>query len=133
MLYLRRPSDKKINLGKKAMHETGLALEIVELALDALESSEKTPRVEALHLKIGRWSGVEPDTLTFALQVVCHETPLEGAKAIIEMVEPAFECRDCGKTFTPADRFDHCPHCGGPPGRMTAGDEFMLTAIDVED
>lgn len=108
-------------------------MEIVELALDALKDCQTPPRVGALHLKVGRWSGVEPATLSFALEVVCHDTPLEGAKPVIEMVEPAFECRDCGKTFEPSDRFDLCPHCGGPPGRMTAGDEFMLTSIDVED
>ena len=115
------------------MHETGLALEIAEIAMETLKNCPGPCKAESLHLKVGRWSGVEPETLAFALEVVCHGTELEGVRAEIEVVEPTFICSACGECFSPETRFDSCPKCGGAPGKMTGGDEFILTHIEVED
>ena len=51
----------------------------------------------------------------------------------IESVEPTFACDDCNVPYEAEDRFDPCPRCGGNGGAMIAGDEMMLTEIDVED
>ncbi len=113
------------------MHETGIAMEVTRIAIETLEKSGNTEKVKSLHLSVGKWSGVEPQTLEFALEAVCTGTPLEGAKAVIEVVAPTFECAECGETYTAEDRFDPCPKCGGYDGRMIAGDEMKLTHIEV--
>jgi len=115
------------------MHETGLAIEIANLALEALLEDQAAGKVKALHLKVGRWSGVEPETLSFALGVVMDGTELEGAKVEIELIEPTFDCASCGRRFTAENRFDLCPFCGGAPGAMVGGEELMLTHLDLED
>ena len=114
------------------MHEMGIAMEVVKIAAEeAAKAGAK--RVKALKMRIGKWSGVETESLRFALETVTHDTIMEGCAVEIEPVEPAFACDDCGVPYEADDRFDPCPNCGGPGGEMIAGDEMMLTEIDIED
>ena len=73
------------------MHEMGIAAEVARIALEALET-HGGGRVNALHLKIGLWSGVEPESLTFALGVMGEDTPLAGCRVEIERIQPTFAC-----------------------------------------
>lgn len=115
------------------MHETGLAIEIAKLAQEALMGVEGTPKVSSLHLKVGRWSGAEPQTLEFALKVVLDDTELAGAKVELELVEPTFHCPDCDTEYVADHRLDPCPKCGGLRGVFVAGDELLLTHLEIED
>lgn len=68
------------------MHELSIALSIVdgvseELALHGGSS------VVAVHLRLGRLSGVVPDALLFAYDAACAGTPLEGSRLRIDEVE----------------------------------------------
>lgn len=115
------------------MHEAGLAMEIARIAVETLEASGASGKIASLHLNIGRWSGVDPSALTFALEALADGTELEGAKVVIETVEPTFVCAACGVEYVAKDRLDPCPACGGLAGEMTGGDEMTLTHIEVED
>lgn len=115
------------------MHETGLAMEIVELALGALEADPSAGRVKALHLRVGRWSGAEPQTLAFALEAVCDQTELQGVRIDMEVIEPTFLCSRCEAPYAAENRFELCPACGGAPGEMIGGDELTLDYLEVED
>ncbi len=54
-------------------------------------------RVTALRLRVGEWSGVEVESLRFALVVLTEDGALpEGCRVEIESVEPLFACRSCG-------------------------------------
>ena len=65
------------------MHELSIAVSLVEVACEKAE--ELSPaRVEALHVQVGRLSGVVPDALYFSFDVAARGTVLEGAKLLVE-------------------------------------------------
>ncbi|TLN03567.1 hydrogenase maturation nickel metallochaperone HypA, partial [bacterium] len=78
------------------------------------------------------WSGVEPETLRFALEVVYKETLMENCEVKIDFREPTFICADCKREFTAENRLDPCPHCGSYAGEMTAGDEMEISTLEGE-
>lgn len=114
------------------MHEMGIAAEVVRIACE--EAAKNGARVvKGLTLRVGRWSGVEPESLRFALEALGEGTPAARCRIEIETVEPAFDCVTCGVPYGAEDRFSPCPRCGGPGGDLVAGDEMTLREIDVED
>lgn len=110
-----------------------MAMEIARIAVETMEAAGAVGRIAELHLKIGRWSGVEPAALTFALEALADGTELEGVKVVIDFVEPTFHCEPCGQDYVAKDRLDPCPRCGGLAGAMVGGDEMLITHIEVED
>ena len=114
------------------MHEMGIAAELVRIALEEAQRNG-AERVTGLTLRVGHWSGVEVESLRFALEAVGMGTPLEGCRVEIERVPPTFACNDCNIPYEAENRFDPCPRCKGPGGDLVAGDEMLLAAIEVED
>jgi len=114
------------------VHEMGIAAEVARIAgQEAEEAGAK--RVLALRLRVGRWSGVEAESLRFALQAVGEGTSLEGCRVEIEAVEPTFACPGCHRQYPGTGYFDPCPHCGALGAELVAGDELSLAEIEVED
>lgn len=114
------------------MHETGIALEVLRVAAETARG-EGARRVTRIWLRVGRWSGVEAETLRFALEALAEGPMLEGCAVEIEAVEPAFECGGCGEAFTGESHLTPCPRCGGREGRLVAGDELTLARLEVDD
>ena len=114
------------------MHEMGIAAEVARIAIQEAEAAG-AGRVVALRLRVGRWSGVEVESLRFALEVAGEGTPLAGCRAEIETVEPTFACRSCGREYPGTGYFDPCPHCGALGSDLVAGDELSLAELEVED
>ncbi len=64
------------------MHELSIAASIVEIASE--EGERHGGRVEVVHLRLGALSGVVKDALLFSWDLACGETPIEGAKLLVE-------------------------------------------------
>jgi len=114
------------------MHEMGIAAEVARIAGEEAERAGAV-RIVALRLRVGQWSGVEVESLRFALEVLGEGTPLAGCRVEIEAVEPTFSCRACEKTYPGSGYFEPCPHCGELGAQLVAGDELNLAEIEVED
>lgn len=114
------------------MHETGIAMEVLRLARETAER-EGAARIARLKVVVGRWSGVEPETLRFALETLLEGPVLEGARVEMEVREAEFSCGHCGARFRAQGYFDPCPACGREGAEMVAGDELLLEELDVED
>ena len=110
----------------------GIAMEIARIAVEEAER-HNARRVSVLALAVGRWSGVEPETLRFVLGIVCEDSILKGCEVKVEVIEPTFDCIDCGEKFIAEGRFDPCPKCGGAGGPLVAGDELNISHLEVED
>jgi hydrogenase nickel incorporation protein HypA/HybF len=67
------------------MHELSIAVSMIDLATQELEERGAS-RCEALHLKLGRLSGVVKEALVFSWDVACEGTPLSGSRLLIEEV-----------------------------------------------
>ena len=80
------------------MHEVSIMTEALRMAMDAAKSAG-AGRVLKLRLRIGSLSGVVPESLRFAFDVVCHGTMAEGASLEIEAVPAACWCATCQAEF----------------------------------
>jgi len=112
------------------MHEVGIIQEAVRLALETAESS-KASRVHRLRLRVGAMSGVVPDALQFAFDLVCRGTPAEGASLEIEPVSAACWCGACQAEFECEDFVNECPRCHGLSNELLRGRELELASIEV--
>jgi len=113
------------------MHELSIALNIVDGVLEELDR-QKSGHVEAVHLRLGRLSGVDKDALSFSYGVACEGTPLANSRLLIEDVEVAIFCPVCG-VERPTRSFPVliCADCGAVGERVLRGAELEITAMEL--
>jgi hydrogenase nickel incorporation protein HypA/HybF len=101
-------------------------------------------RVTSVQLRLGRLRQVVPGSLSFYFEIVGRDTPTDGARLDLELVEGRLRC-DCGAEWdpapSPAESEDElvlvpqfrCPGCGQGGGEVVAGEELEVESIEVED
>jgi len=99
---------------------------------EAAAKSAGASRILRLRLRVGRMSGVVPDALRFAFDVVTHQTLAAGATLEIEPVPAACWCMTCQAEFEGADFFNECPRCHNPSGELRRGRELEIAAVEIE-
>jgi hydrogenase nickel incorporation protein HypA/HybF len=113
------------------MHEVSIMEEAVRLAVEAAKTAG-AQRVLGLRLRVGAWSGVVPDAMRFAWEVVSRETIASGARLEIEVVPVAGWCDACKAEFECADFLGECPRCHSLSGEMRRGRELEIAAVELE-
>jgi hydrogenase nickel incorporation protein HypA/HybF len=114
------------------MHELSIAVALIELASEEAARQGEI-RVAALHVQIGRLSGVVSDALRFSFDLAAEGTPIEGARLEIEDVPVTVRCDACGAERTLADIWPvRCPECA-EPAEVIGGREIQLSAMEVID
>ncbi|MDR1499547.1 MAG: hydrogenase maturation nickel metallochaperone HypA [Tannerellaceae bacterium] len=112
------------------MHELSIALSIIELVREQALRSQALS-IEEVEIEIGRLSGVEVETLTFALQSAVKDTMLERARIVRRDIEGEGICGDCGVGFAVSGIFSPCPHCGSYAVRLIKGKELRVKSIII--
>ncbi len=111
------------------MHELSIALSIVELAEE--EMNTRGGIVQAVHLKIGKLSGILPDALRSSYELACERTSLAGSKLMIEEVAVVAYCAKCAAP-RPVNAVDWfvCPECRAPMEQVLEGKELQVVALE---
>jgi hydrogenase nickel incorporation protein HypA/HybF len=114
------------------VHELGLARGIVELA-DSSAAAAGVPSVSAVHVTIGRLSGVEAGALSFSFDIAADGTRVAGAHLIITEVPVSIWCVPCAmeRELPGITRF-RCPVCDTPSADIRRGKELEVTSIEVD-
>jgi len=112
------------------MHEVGLMQEAVRMAVERATTAGAS-RVRRMCLRVGAMSGVVPDALRFAFDVVCRGTPVDGAVLEIEEVPAVCWCSRCKTEFECPDFVSECPHCHELSGDLRRGTELELAEVEV--
>lgn len=114
------------------MHETDLARDIVDIAVEAAARMDAT-RVHVVHLKVGRLAGVDGEALRFAFDTATADTLLAGAKLHVIDVPLVVWCAYCLAEVT-LPRVNHfrCPTCDTPAGEIRQGRELEIASLEVE-
>ena len=112
------------------MHELGIITEAVRMAIETAQSSGAN-RVHGLRLRVGAMSGVVPDALTFAFDLVCRDTIAEGARLDIESVPATCWCDACQAEFNCTDFVTECPTCHQISGQLRRGRELELASVEM--
>lgn len=113
------------------MHELSIAVSIVDGALEELRA-RGAKGATAIHLRVGRLSGVDPDALLFSYDVAAEETALVNSRLVIERIEVSIFCRQCGAE-RPTRSFPAlvCDACGTLADRVVHGDELEITGMEI--
>ena len=112
------------------MHEVGIMQNAILMAEEQARETGAA-RIHTLRLRVGTMSGVVPEALEFAFEVVRQGTLAESAHLEIERVEPACWCARCAAEF-PCPDYDYtCPRCHELSNELRRGTEMQLTSIEV--
>ena len=113
------------------MHEMGIALQIVEIAVGSLPADLGEARVAAINLKIGKLAAVVPESLRFCFDVAIKDTLLAGAKLVIEEVPVVARCKDCQARWTIDQPVFICQTCESGSLEILSGLELDIESIEV--
>lgn len=108
------------------MHELAITQSLVDAVTDQLGVA----KVAAVHVRVGKLSGVVPDAMRFCFDMVTDGTPLHGARLDIDEPAGRARCRRCGDDFALSDLVLLCP-CGSADVEVTSGRELSVTSVEV--
>jgi hydrogenase nickel incorporation protein HypA/HybF len=111
------------------MHEIGIFQEALAQAL-AQATAQGARRVERITMRIGTESGVEPDVIMLAFDVLTKGTIAAGATLVIESVVVVCVCPRCAISFAPEDVLHLCPQCK-QTSNVLQGQEFGIATLDI--
>ena len=66
------------------MHELSIALSLVDAVSEELARQGEHVTVRSVRVRIGQLSGVVADALAFAFDVAANDSPIAGARLVIE-------------------------------------------------
>jgi hydrogenase nickel incorporation protein HypA/HybF len=115
------------------MHEMGVAMQIVEIAIASIPEDMPRARVDKVNLKVGRLSAIVADSLRFCFDIVIKDTPLAGARLAIEEIPVRARCNDCGHEWTIAQPVFTCEKCTGGAIELLSGRELDIESIELAD
>jgi len=104
--------------------------EALRMALEQAKTSGAS-RILMLRLRVGTLSGVVPEALRFAFDVVCRDTMAEGASLEMETVPAACWCPGCRAEFEYVDFMSECPRCHQPSGELRRGRELEIASVEI--
>jgi hydrogenase nickel incorporation protein HypA/HybF len=113
------------------MHEVAIMTEAVRMASESAQAAGAR-RVTGLKLRIGALSGVVPEAMQFAWDVVRGETLLAGARLEIESVRGACWCATCQAEFETAEFMGECPRCHDLSDDLRRGRELEIASVEME-
>lgn len=110
------------------MHELSLCRSIFGI----VDSARAGRSVDRIHLKVGMLRQVVPETLEHCWGLLTDEGPLEGSRLVIDHVPVELRCQECLATTVAVERLLLvCGECGGGKVEVIAGEEFIVTTMDV--
>ncbi|MFH0725963.1 MAG: hydrogenase maturation nickel metallochaperone HypA [Pseudomonadota bacterium] len=117
----------------KAVHEMGIAMQIIEIATNAIPKQDNKVRVERVNLKVGKLSAVVPASLGFCFDIAIQNTPLSGARLIIEEIPVTARCKVCENEWTIEEAVFYCPTCDNGDIQILSGQELNIESIEIAD
>ena len=113
------------------MHEMSIAQSLLREVLIAA-AGHQARKVTGLTVRVGVFRMVEPSLLKSAFAVCARDSLADGAAVSIQQVAAKARCRQCDQRFMPEPLSFTCPQCGRADAEMIAGEELLLTNLDLE-
>lgn len=91
-------------------------------------------RVDVVRVRVGALRQVVPESLEFCWTLVRDHHDMADARLELEFVPAEVACRECGRRSAIESRFSvACPQCRSAEVAVVAGEEFMVTSVDVSE
>ncbi|MQY26335.1 hydrogenase maturation nickel metallochaperone HypA [Nocardia aurantia] len=111
------------------MHE----LAVCESIVSAVRMHADGRPVRTIHLRIGTLRQIVPDTLLFCWTLVTEGSDLADSELLVERIDGRIRCRHCQGERVLDDYVLACDHCGGVDVEVVAGEEFLITALELTE
>ncbi len=115
------------------MHEMGIALQIVEIATASIPDDIENAQIERVNLKVGKLAAIVPDSLRFCFDIVAKDTPLKGAKLVIQEIDVVARCNDCQTNWTITEPVFSCKKCKSSSIEILSGRELDIDSIEIAE
>lgn len=112
------------------VHEASLMQGALDLAVQTARD-QNASRIHRISLRVGTWSGVVPDALKFAFEVLRAHTLAAEATLEIESIPIRMRCPQCCHEFSPPDTDTSCQNCGAMVTQFIAGRELELASVEI--
>ena len=113
------------------MHELGIMERTLKIAIDNAQQ-ENAHKINKIVMNIGKLSGVVPEALEFAFDVVIKNTIAENATLKINTIPVVCYCTCCQENFSPSEWFFECPNCHQFSNNILQGKEIELISVEIE-
>ena len=116
------------------MHELSICRGIIAVASGALgRLPPPPPRVRSVEIRVGRLTGLVPETLGHFYALLTGEGPLAGSRLDVEEVPIRGGCPECGTSFEIDALSFTCPFCGSGMVELLSGRELEVVSLETED
>jgi len=115
------------------MHEMGIAMEIIRIAMESIPASAAGSRVTRVYLRVGKLSAIVPDSLRFCFGVATQDSALAGAVLDIEEVPIRARCNRCDIQWEIDGPVFRCPSCDSGDILLLSGRELEVVSIDIDE
>ena len=112
------------------MHELSIVQSIIEIVAKEAKKSG-VERVTEVHLEIGQLSGVEFDSVEFALKNLSPGSVIESAEISIEKPGGTARCCECGNEFAINNFIGSCNKCSSLNLEIIKGRELRVKSITI--
>ena len=114
------------------MHESSIAHSILEI-IDEQCSEKRCTAVDAITVRLGKATGVMPESLKFAFDALKEPTVAKNAQLNIEIVPVGGACKTCKKEFDVPDvQFIFaCPLCNSTDFEISRGREMEIADMEM--
>ncbi|NIA06593.1 MAG: hypothetical protein GWP14_02980 [Actinobacteria bacterium] len=117
--------------GAQTVHEMSVATGIMNVLHSKL-SKLASCRLTALQLSLGELSGIDRDSLCFALDTLLADADYNGVEIRFELTPATFKCSVCNWQGRLESFALTCPECAGQDLDIIAGQDVTLEGIEVE-
>lgn len=102
----------------------------LSVALDYAQA-EGAQQIHRLQLQVGELSGVDPDALAFAFDVVSSGTLAEKAELELIRIPVRCYCSSCQQMFQPSGWIYECPRCRQLSADIRQGRTLELASLEI--
>lgn len=115
------------------MHEMGIALQIIKIAVDAIPSNMPHCKINTVNVEIGTLSSIVPDSLSFCFEVGSKDTPCSDAELVIDIVPAVMKCNDCLSEWDIDEMAFECRNCQSINLQTIKNSDIDIVSISIDD
>jgi hydrogenase nickel incorporation protein HypA/HybF len=113
------------------VHEVALAQAVWrQVAAEMARHEGRT--LLSVRLLVGKWSGADPESLEFALQILAGESSWPKAAFQIRTEPLGLACGKCGRKFEPEELNLACPGCRSLDVEVVKGKDVYVESLEIE-
>ncbi|MCX6139177.1 MAG: hydrogenase maturation nickel metallochaperone HypA [Ignavibacteriales bacterium] len=114
------------------MHELSIAQSILDIIVSNVPE-DQLHYVRTVSLKVGKSSGIVPESLEFCFMAITAETNLCQARLNIEKIPFVIHCHTCGLEQENEVGSALCASCGSVDTTILSGTEMQFSEIELDE